>query len=181
MRFTLKLITPDNGEALVVEFKDATLTHLPGFLAEKPDLTLTINRSDLEQTMMGAKTLEAQIKDGTAKVEGTSRSSPSWPRSWSTSTRTSRSFPARRPAADMSPTPRGTRRCRERRLSSEGGLRQRGVRRACYPPDAAAKATVPFTTRTDQSTGVAPGCTTPGAREVTSTFSIVPVKRNSPR
>ena len=36
----------------------------------KPDLTLTINRSDLEQTMMGAKTLEAQIADGTAKVEG---------------------------------------------------------------------------------------------------------------
>jgi alkyl sulfatase BDS1-like metallo-beta-lactamase superfamily hydrolase len=36
----------------------------------KPDLTLTINRADLEQTMMGAKTLEAQIADGTAKVSG---------------------------------------------------------------------------------------------------------------
>jgi alkyl sulfatase BDS1-like metallo-beta-lactamase superfamily hydrolase len=33
-------------------------------------LTLTINRSDLEQTMMGAKTLEAQIADGSAKVQG---------------------------------------------------------------------------------------------------------------
>ena len=41
-----------------------------GFIADKPDLTLTINRSNLEQTMMGAKTLEAQIADGTAKVEG---------------------------------------------------------------------------------------------------------------
>ena len=37
---------------------------------DKPDLTLTINRTDLEQTMKGAKTLEAQIKDGTAKVQG---------------------------------------------------------------------------------------------------------------
>ena len=33
-------------------------------------MTVTINRSDLEQTMAGAKTLEAQIADGTAKVEG---------------------------------------------------------------------------------------------------------------
>ena len=50
--------------------ENATLTNIKGFLADKPDLTLTINRSDLEQTMMGAKTLEAQIADGTAKVEG---------------------------------------------------------------------------------------------------------------
>ena len=41
-----------------------------GIPGRKPDLTLTINRSDLEQTMMGAKTLEAQIADGTAKVQG---------------------------------------------------------------------------------------------------------------
>jgi alkyl sulfatase BDS1-like metallo-beta-lactamase superfamily hydrolase len=70
MKFTMNLITPDNGEKFVIELNNATLNNLPGFLAENPDLTLTINRADLEQTMMGAKTLEAQIKDGTAKVEG---------------------------------------------------------------------------------------------------------------
>jgi alkyl sulfatase BDS1-like metallo-beta-lactamase superfamily hydrolase len=70
LRFTINLITPDNGEKFVIELENATLTNLPGFLADKPDLTLTINRTDLEQTMMGAKTLEAQIKDGTAKVDG---------------------------------------------------------------------------------------------------------------
>jgi len=70
LRFTINLITPDNGEKFLVELENATLTNLKGFLAKKPDLTLTINRSDLEQTMMGAKTLEAQIKDGTAKVDG---------------------------------------------------------------------------------------------------------------
>lgn len=70
MKFTVNLITPDNGEKFVIELNNATLTNLPGFLAENPDLTLTINRADLEQTMMGVKTLEAQIKDGTAKVEG---------------------------------------------------------------------------------------------------------------
>jgi alkyl sulfatase BDS1-like metallo-beta-lactamase superfamily hydrolase len=70
MRFTINLVTPDNGEKFLIELENATLTNLKGFLAEKPDLTLTINRSDLEQTMVGAKTLEAQIKDGTAKVKG---------------------------------------------------------------------------------------------------------------
>jgi alkyl sulfatase BDS1-like metallo-beta-lactamase superfamily hydrolase len=33
-------------------------------------LTITIDRSDLEQTMMGAKTLVAQIAAGTARIEG---------------------------------------------------------------------------------------------------------------
>ena len=67
MRSTINLITPDNGEKFLVELENATLTNIKGFLADKPDLTLTINRSDLEQTMMGAKTLDVQIADGTAK------------------------------------------------------------------------------------------------------------------
>jgi alkyl sulfatase BDS1-like metallo-beta-lactamase superfamily hydrolase len=70
MRFTINLITPDNGEKFLIELENATLTNIAGFQAKIPDLTLTINRSDLEQTMMGAKTLEAQIADGTAKVQG---------------------------------------------------------------------------------------------------------------
>lgn len=70
MRFTMNLVTPDNGEKFIVELENATLTNIKGFQAAKPDLTLTINRSDLEQTMMGAKTLESQIANGTAKVQG---------------------------------------------------------------------------------------------------------------
>jgi alkyl sulfatase BDS1-like metallo-beta-lactamase superfamily hydrolase len=70
MRFTINLITPDNGETFLIEMENSTLTNVEGFLADQPDLTLTINRSDLEQTMMGVKTLEAQIADGTAKVNG---------------------------------------------------------------------------------------------------------------
>jgi alkyl sulfatase BDS1-like metallo-beta-lactamase superfamily hydrolase len=70
MRFTINLVTPDNGERFLIEMENATLTNIEGYLAEDPDLTLTINRSDLEQTMAGAKTLEAQIADGTARAEG---------------------------------------------------------------------------------------------------------------
>lgn len=70
LRFTMNLVTPDNGEQFVVELENATLTNIAGFQAENADLTLTINRADLEQTMMGAKSLDAQIADGTAKVQG---------------------------------------------------------------------------------------------------------------
>ena len=70
MRFTINLVTPDNGEKFIVELENATLTNIKGFQASNPDLTLTINRSDLELTMTGAKTLETQIVDGTAKVQG---------------------------------------------------------------------------------------------------------------
>ena len=70
MAFTINLITPDNGEKFIVELSNSTLTNIEGFQAEDADLTITINRTDLEPVMMGVKTLEAQIADGTAKVEG---------------------------------------------------------------------------------------------------------------
>ncbi len=70
MRYTINLITPDNGEKYLIELENATLTNIEGFQADKADLTLTINRSDLEQTMMGVKTFEAQIAEGTAKAQG---------------------------------------------------------------------------------------------------------------
>jgi alkyl sulfatase BDS1-like metallo-beta-lactamase superfamily hydrolase len=70
MEFTINLITPDNGEKFLIELSNQTLTNIEGFLADDPDLTITINRTDLEQVMMGAKSLRAQIADGTAKAEG---------------------------------------------------------------------------------------------------------------
>lgn len=73
MRFTINLVTPDTGERFIVEMENATLTNIAGFQAEKPDLTLTIDRADLERTMTGATTLEAQIADGTATVQGDAR------------------------------------------------------------------------------------------------------------
>ncbi|RDH84760.1 MAG: hypothetical protein DIZ80_04645 [endosymbiont of Galathealinum brachiosum] len=68
--FTINLITPDNGEKYLVELSNETLTNIEGYTADDADLTITINRSDLEQTMMGVKKLTDQIKDGTAKVKG---------------------------------------------------------------------------------------------------------------
>jgi len=68
--FVMNLITPDNGEKFIVELSNSTLTNIKGQQAGTPDLTVTINRSDLETVMMGAATLDEQIKNGKAKLVG---------------------------------------------------------------------------------------------------------------
>ncbi len=70
MAFKINLVTPDNGEKYLVELSNETLTNIEGYQADDADLTITIDRADLEQSMMGAKKLADQIKDGTAKVKG---------------------------------------------------------------------------------------------------------------
>jgi alkyl sulfatase BDS1-like metallo-beta-lactamase superfamily hydrolase len=63
-------VTPDNGEQFVVEMSNATLTTIKGEQAKKPDLTVTLNRADLNQVMMGLASFDDLIKDGRAKFEG---------------------------------------------------------------------------------------------------------------
>ena len=70
VEFVINFITPDNGEQYVVELSNATLTNIKGFTAAAPDLTITINRSDLEKTMMGAVSFDEQIATGKAVIEG---------------------------------------------------------------------------------------------------------------
>ena len=69
-QFKINLSTPDNGEKFVVELSNATLTNIEGFQADNADLTITINRSDLEKTMMGAVSFDDQIAAGKAKLKG---------------------------------------------------------------------------------------------------------------
>jgi len=68
--FTINLTTPDNGEQFVVELSNGTLTNIEGFQADNADLTITIDREDLESTMMGAVSFDEQIASGNAKLEG---------------------------------------------------------------------------------------------------------------
>lgn len=53
MKFTINLVTPDNGEQYAIEMSNATLTNIKGFLVKDPDLTITVNRADLNEVMMG--------------------------------------------------------------------------------------------------------------------------------
>ncbi|MCZ6835661.1 MAG: MBL fold metallo-hydrolase [Planctomycetota bacterium] len=68
--FTINLVTPDNGERFLIELSNETLTNIEGYQADDADLTITIDRSDLEQVMMGVKSLADQFADGTAKFQG---------------------------------------------------------------------------------------------------------------
>jgi len=70
VNFVINFVTPDNGEKYVVELSNATLTNIKGFQAEKPDLSITMNRADLETVMMGKATFDDQIKAGKAKLVG---------------------------------------------------------------------------------------------------------------
>ena len=70
MKFTINLVTPDNGEKFVVEMSSSTLTNIKGQQAKNPDLTITLNRSDLESVMGGRATFDDLIAAGKSKFEG---------------------------------------------------------------------------------------------------------------
>jgi alkyl sulfatase BDS1-like metallo-beta-lactamase superfamily hydrolase len=69
-RFVINFLTPDNGEKYVVELSNSTLTNIKGYQAGKPDLTITLNRSDLETVMMGKASFDDQIANGKARLAG---------------------------------------------------------------------------------------------------------------
>ncbi len=70
LKFTINLVTPDNGEQYAIEMSNATLTNIKGYLAKNPDMTITLNRADLNQVMMGQASFDDLIKAGKAKFEG---------------------------------------------------------------------------------------------------------------
>jgi alkyl sulfatase BDS1-like metallo-beta-lactamase superfamily hydrolase len=69
-RFKINLVTPDNGERYVVELNNDALTNIKGFTAADADLSVTLNRSDLETLMMGAATFDQLVNSGKIKLVG---------------------------------------------------------------------------------------------------------------
>jgi alkyl sulfatase BDS1-like metallo-beta-lactamase superfamily hydrolase len=70
LAFRINLATPDNGETFLVEMSNATLTNIRGFQDATADLTITLNRADLELVMMGARTFDDLLEAGKARFEG---------------------------------------------------------------------------------------------------------------
>jgi linear primary-alkylsulfatase len=70
MKFVVKLVTPDNGEKFAVEMSNSALTNVKGQEAKSPDLTITVNRSDLESVMGGQATFDSLLAAGKAKFDG---------------------------------------------------------------------------------------------------------------
>ena len=70
MKFVINLETPDNGESFVVEMSNSALTNIKGQKAKNPDLTITVNRSDLNGVMGGQTTFEQLAAQGKARFDG---------------------------------------------------------------------------------------------------------------
>ncbi len=70
LEFVVNWIEPDSGDTYVVEMSNATLTNIKGQRADNADLTITINRSDLEKVLTGQSTFEDLVDSGTIKLEG---------------------------------------------------------------------------------------------------------------
>ncbi len=60
----------DVNEKFLVELENAHLNNLKGIQSENPDMTLTLNRAQLNQVLMGKTTIEQLAKEGKAKIEG---------------------------------------------------------------------------------------------------------------
>jgi alkyl sulfatase BDS1-like metallo-beta-lactamase superfamily hydrolase len=70
MNFVINLDMPDMNERYLVEMSNATLTNIKGRQAKNSDLTMTMNRSDLETLMTGQANLESLISSGKVKLAG---------------------------------------------------------------------------------------------------------------
>jgi alkyl sulfatase BDS1-like metallo-beta-lactamase superfamily hydrolase len=70
LAFRINLVTPDNDERFVIELSHATLTNIAGYQATEADLTITIDRADLEPVMMRRATFATQAAAGKARLEG---------------------------------------------------------------------------------------------------------------
>lgn len=70
LSFTINLSTPDNGEKFAIELSQSTLTNIKGEEAANADLTVTVNRVDLERVMAGEMNFDELAAAGLAKFEG---------------------------------------------------------------------------------------------------------------
>jgi alkyl sulfatase BDS1-like metallo-beta-lactamase superfamily hydrolase len=70
MQFKINLITPDNRENFLIEMSNETMTHIKGYLCRDPDLSIVINRSDLEQIMTERISFDQLVMLGKAKLIG---------------------------------------------------------------------------------------------------------------
>jgi alkyl sulfatase BDS1-like metallo-beta-lactamase superfamily hydrolase len=70
MNLSINLVLPDIGEKYLIELSNATLTNIEGVQAAKPDLTVTMNRADLNRVMLGLTTFDQLSQEGKARFDG---------------------------------------------------------------------------------------------------------------
>lgn len=68
--FIINFLLPDVEESYVIEMSSGTLTNIVGYVSEDADVTVSMNRSDLDTVIMGRATLASQLQAGLGTVEG---------------------------------------------------------------------------------------------------------------
>ncbi|MEZ8146610.1 alkyl/aryl-sulfatase [Enterovibrio norvegicus] len=68
--YTINFVLPDVNETFLVELENAHLNNLKGVPSDNPDMTLTMNRSELNKVLMGTTSISELVKAGKANVEG---------------------------------------------------------------------------------------------------------------
>ena len=70
MEFTMNFLTPDTEQQFVVEMSGGSLTSIEGFQSTDADVTVNINREDLNQVIMGNATLAELLQSGQGSLDG---------------------------------------------------------------------------------------------------------------
>ncbi len=68
--YIINFVTPDNEEEYLVELNNSVLTNIVGVQSPDADLTIVIDRSELNDVMMGAVSFDDKLKEGKALLEG---------------------------------------------------------------------------------------------------------------
>jgi alkyl sulfatase BDS1-like metallo-beta-lactamase superfamily hydrolase len=70
LEFIINFSTPDNNEQFVIEMRGGTLTNIQGYQSAQADVSITLNRSELDQVIMGQATLAGMLTTGRGQVQG---------------------------------------------------------------------------------------------------------------
>jgi alkyl sulfatase BDS1-like metallo-beta-lactamase superfamily hydrolase len=70
LNFVMNFSTPDTGETFVIEMGNGTLSSLANYLSERADVSITMNRSDLETVIMGQNSLRSLLEKGIGTISG---------------------------------------------------------------------------------------------------------------
>ncbi len=70
LNFSINFISPDTEQSFVIEMSGGTLSNIEGYVADDADVTISMNRSDLETVIMGQATLASQLQAGVGTVTG---------------------------------------------------------------------------------------------------------------
>jgi alkyl sulfatase BDS1-like metallo-beta-lactamase superfamily hydrolase len=68
--FKINFVTPDNGEEYVLELSNGALTNIAGYRAADADLTIIIDRSELDLFITGKASFPELVQSGKAMLEG---------------------------------------------------------------------------------------------------------------